>query len=119
MIMGDLVLLETEINQVMLKMIEGGLEITAVDNHLLRANPAPFYMHVGGHGDATKMATVIRNALAASKTPLATPAAAPRQPSNLIPHSLIRSSASKDRRTAASINSPCRAVIRSQKMACR
>jgi len=72
MVMGDLVLLETEINPVMLKLIEGGLEITAVHNHLLRANPATFYMHVGGHGDPAKMATVIRDALAASKTPLAT-----------------------------------------------
>jgi hypothetical protein len=77
MVMGDLVLLETEINPVMLKMIEGGLEITAVHNHLLRASPATFYMHVGGHGDPVKMATVIRDALAASKTPLATPATAP------------------------------------------
>ena len=48
MIMGDLVLLETEINPVMAKLIEGGLQITAVHNHLLRANPATFYMHVGG-----------------------------------------------------------------------
>jgi hypothetical protein len=80
MIMGDLVLLETEINPVMLKMIEGGLEITAVHNHLLRANPATFYMHVGGHGDPTKMATIIRDALAASKTPLATPTAAAPPP---------------------------------------
>ena len=77
MAMGDLVLLETEINPVMLKLIEGGLEIMAVHNHVLRASPATFYMHVGGHGDPTKMATVIRDALAASKTPLATPAAAP------------------------------------------
>src|SRR6476469_7788541 len=77
MIMGDLVLLDTEINPVMLKMIEGGLEITAVHNHLLRASPATFYMHVGGHGDPAKMATVILDALAASKTPLATPAAVP------------------------------------------
>ena len=67
--MGDLVLLETEINPVMLKMIEGGLEITAVHNHLLRASPATFYMHVGGHGDPTKMALAIRDALEASKTP--------------------------------------------------
>ncbi len=72
MVMGDLVLLETEINPVMLKLIEGGLEITAVHNHLLRANPATFYMHVGGHGDPAKMAAVIRDALGVSKTPLAT-----------------------------------------------
>ena len=73
MVMGDLVLLETEINPVMLKLIEGGLEITAVHNHLLRASPATFYMHVGGHGDPAKMAAVIHDALAASKTPLAAP----------------------------------------------
>ena len=69
MVMGDLVLLETEINPVMAKLIEGGLEITAVHNHLLRATPATFYMHVGGHGDPAKMAAVIHDALAASKTP--------------------------------------------------
>jgi hypothetical protein len=80
MIMGDLVLLETEVNPVMLKLIEGGLEITAVHNHLLRASPATFYLHVGGHGDPAKMATVIRDALAASKTPLAMPAAASAPP---------------------------------------
>src|ERR1700682_2926335 len=80
MVMGDLVLLETEINPVMLKLIEGGLEITAVHNHLLRASPATFYMHVGGHGDPAKMAAVIHDALAASKTPLAPPAAAAPPP---------------------------------------
>src|SRR3954447_26427305 len=76
MVMADLVLLETEINPVMLKLIEGGLDITPVHNHLLRASPATFYMHVGGHGDPARMAAVIRDALGASKTPLATPAAA-------------------------------------------
>lgn len=76
MVMGDLVLLETEINPVMLKLIEGGLDITAVHNHLLGASPATFYMHVGGHGEPARMAAVIRDALAASQTPLAAPAAA-------------------------------------------
>jgi hypothetical protein len=80
MAMGDLVLLETEINPVMSKLIEGGLEITAVHNHLLRANPATFYMHVGGHGDPAKMATAIHAALAASKTPLQAPAQAAPAP---------------------------------------
>src|SRR5262249_32074464 len=70
MVMGDIVLLETEINPVMAKLIEGGLQITAVHNHLLRANPPTFYMHVGGHGDLAKMAGVIREALSVSKTPL-------------------------------------------------
>lgn len=80
MVMGDLVLLETEINPVMLKLMEGGLEITAVHNHLLRAQPATFYMHVGGHGDPAKMAAVIRDALGASKTPLVAPAPASPPP---------------------------------------
>src|SRR5438270_6727098 len=77
MAMGDLVLLETEINPVMAKLIEGGLEITAIHNHLLRASLATFYMHVGGHGAPMKMAAIIRDALSASKTPLAAPAASP------------------------------------------
>jgi hypothetical protein len=70
MVMGDLVLLETEINPVMAKMIAGGIEITAVHNHLLRAVPATFYMHVAGHGDPAKIAAAIRDGLAESKTPL-------------------------------------------------
>jgi hypothetical protein len=80
MIMGDLVLLETEVNPVMLKLIEGGVEITAVHNHLLRSSPATFYMHVGGHGDPAKLAAVIHDALAASKTPLSIAAAASPPP---------------------------------------
>src|SRR5215203_3916012 len=74
-IMGDLVLLENEIAPVMNKLLEGGVEITAIHNHLLRASPATFYMHIGGHGDPVKMAEVIRTALAQSKTPLNAPAA--------------------------------------------
>ena len=77
MVMGDLVLLDTEINPVMAKLLESGLDITAVHNHLLRANPATFYMHVGGHGDPAKMATAIRAALAESKTPFNPPPATP------------------------------------------
>jgi hypothetical protein len=73
MVMGDLVLLETEVEPVMMKMIGGGLDITAIHNHLLRASPATFYMHVGGHGDPAKMAKVIRDALAVSATPMKAP----------------------------------------------
>src|SRR5262245_15468563 len=80
MAMGDLVLLETEINPVMSKLEQAGLEVTAVHNHLLRANPATFYMHVGGHGDPVRMAAAIKDALAASKTPLGAPAAAAAPP---------------------------------------
>jgi hypothetical protein len=80
MVMGDLVLLETEINPVMAKLLEGGVDITAVHNHLLRASPATFYMHIGGHGDPVKMASAIRAALALSKTPFDPPPANPTPP---------------------------------------
>src|SRR5437870_8578520 len=74
MVMGDLVLLETEINPVMLKLIENGIEITAVHNHVLRANPATFYMHVGGHGDPVKIAPALRHGRAEGYSPPTTPA---------------------------------------------
>src|SRR3982074_750321 len=74
MVMGDLVLLETEITPAMTKLLDGGLDITAVHNHILRASPATFYMHVGGHGDPEKMASAIRAALSASNTPFDVPA---------------------------------------------
>ena len=80
MAMGDLVLLESEINPVMLKMIASGLEITAVHNHLLGATPATFYMHVAGHGDPVKIATAIRDGLAESKTPLSVAASTAAPP---------------------------------------
>ena len=73
MVMGDLVLLDTEIAPVMSKLIENGVEISAVHNHVLRGNPATYYMHIGGHGDPVKLATAIRTALAESKTPLTAP----------------------------------------------
>jgi hypothetical protein len=75
MVMGDLVLLETEITPVMTKLLDGGLDITAIHNHILRASPATFYMHIAGHGDPEKMAASIRSALSsASKTPFDPPA---------------------------------------------
>ena len=67
------VLTEAEINPVMAKLLDGGIEITAVHNHLLRANPAPYYLHVGGNGDPAKLAEAIRLALTQSKTPLEAP----------------------------------------------
>ncbi len=85
MVMGDVVLTESEIKPVMTKLLEGGMEITALHNHLLRANPATFYMHVGGHGDPVKMAETIRAALALSKTPAESgqAASAPASPPDL------------------------------------
>jgi hypothetical protein len=75
MFMGDLVLTESEISPVMKHLVDNGVEISAVHNHLLRASPAVVYMHVAGHGDPAKQAQVLHDALALSKTPLA--AAAP------------------------------------------
>jgi len=69
MMMGDLVLTETEVNPVMRSLLANGVQVTAVHNHLLRASPAPFYMHVGAHGDPVKISKAIRDALAETKTP--------------------------------------------------
>ncbi len=73
MVMGDLVLTQDEVNPVMRKLEEGGVEITAVHNHLLRAEPMTLYMHVQGHGDPVKLAGAIHAGLALSKTPFAPP----------------------------------------------
>ena len=87
MLMGDLVLLDTEITPVMTKLLDSGLDVSAIHNHILRATPATFYMHVAGHGDPEKMASAIRTALSsASKTPFdppATTATAPPPPIDL------------------------------------
>jgi hypothetical protein len=71
------VLLDGEINPVMTKMIENGFEVTALHHHLLSTTPDLFFMHVSGHGDPVKIASTVLAALAASKTPLTPPAAAP------------------------------------------
>ncbi|MFL6843453.1 MAG: DUF1259 domain-containing protein [Allosphingosinicella sp.] len=76
-VMGDLVLLQNEVNPVLSRLLEGGLTITALHNHLLRSSPATMYMHVEGHGDAVRLAAALRNALAASGTPTAAPPPAP------------------------------------------
>src|SRR5437762_8381537 len=76
MVMGDLVLLHEEVNPVMKKLADGGIEITALHNHVLRSSPATMYMHFSGRGDPVRLATVLREALSESKTPLAAPAAA-------------------------------------------
>ena len=67
MVMGDLVLLETEVTPVMSKLLDSGLDVTAVHNHILRASPATFYMHIAGHGDPEKMAASIHMALSSGK----------------------------------------------------
>jgi biotin operon repressor len=80
MFMGDLVLTENEVSPVMKRLIEDGIEITAVHNHLLRTSPAVFYMHVGGQGDPVKLAQTLHAGLALSQTPFAAPAPAAAPP---------------------------------------
>ena len=77
MVMGDLVLADTEISPVMKRLIEGGIEITAIHNHLLRTSVPVFYMHVGGHGDPVKLAEALHAGLALSATPLSQTSAPP------------------------------------------
>src|SRR6516164_2795629 len=80
MVMGGLVLTMDEVSPVMKKLVEGGIEVTALHNHLLRNQPFTMYMHILGRGDPVKLAAALHSALGESKTPLAaasTPAAAP------------------------------------------
>jgi len=69
MVMGDLVLTEDEIEPVMKSLLDSGIEITALHNHLFHAVPATFYMHIGGMGNPVNMANAIHTALQLSKTP--------------------------------------------------
>jgi Domain of Unknown Function (DUF1259) len=80
MVMGDLVLLEDELNPVMEKLRASGFEISAVHNHLLDETPRVMYMHYMGHGAAAELAASLRGALAVSKTPLEKPTAATEEP---------------------------------------
>jgi len=77
MVMGDLVLLDQEIPAVMSGLLAGGLEVTAVHNHLNEMSPHVMYMHYGGQGDAVQLAKALRQALSASGTPLGGVGAAP------------------------------------------
>ena len=81
MVMGDLVLTQSEVNPVMAVLEANNIQITALHNHLLRSTPATMYMHIDGHGDAVKLATAIHAALAKSQTPLgASPPPGPAAP---------------------------------------
>lgn len=80
MMMGDLVLTESEVTPVMRALLASGVSVTGVHNHLLRAAPATFYMHVDGHGDPAKLAKAVREALAQTKTPFETAAAPAGEP---------------------------------------
>jgi hypothetical protein len=80
MVMGDLVLTQDEVEPVMLKLQEGGIEQSALHNHLLGETPHVMYMHIEGHGDPAQMAKVIHDAVALTKTPGPDASSAPRRP---------------------------------------
>ena len=80
MVMGDLVLLEDELNPVMDKLRSSGFEITAVHNHLIDETPHVLYLHYMGHGPAAQLATSLKEALSVSKTPLDKPTPAAEEP---------------------------------------
>src|SRR5262245_54006056 len=73
-VMGDLVLIDREVGPVMQKLVDSGIEITALHNHLLNETAHIMYMHIHGQGDAVKLASSLHDALALSKTPAASPA---------------------------------------------
>jgi hypothetical protein len=75
MAMGDLVLGEDEVSAVMRTLQQGGVEQTALHNHVLHESPRVMYMHISAHGDAAKIAQTIRSALGQSHTPLGAAAA--------------------------------------------
>jgi hypothetical protein len=74
--MGDLVLTEDELPAVITKLQSGGVEQTAIHHHVTRESPRVLYAHIHAHGDAIKIAQTIRAAVALTKTPAPTAAAA-------------------------------------------
>ena len=80
MTMGDLVLLESEVTPVMDALQKGGIQQSALHNHLIGESPHVMYMHFDGHGDAAKLAHTLHDALALTKTPMGPMAAPPATP---------------------------------------
>jgi hypothetical protein len=76
MVMGDLVLTEDEVEPVMMKLQQSGIQESALHNHLLGESPHVMYMHIASRGDAVEMAKSIHDALALTKTPGLDPASA-------------------------------------------
>ncbi len=82
MMMGDLVLLDSEVPKVIAKLVEENLDITAIHNHLINEAPAVKYIHFHGSGDAVQLAEKIKAVLAVTATPL-TPTMAQTQTKNI------------------------------------
>ena len=73
MMMGDLVMQDSEESAVVAKLVSSGLSITAIHNHLTNEQPAIKYIHFSGTGDPLKLAASIKSVLAITGTPLAAP----------------------------------------------
>src|SRR5438094_4210504 len=67
---GDLVLTEDEVAPVFDKLRKEGIEVTALHNHLIGETPRVMFLHIAGKGDAARLASHIKDALALTKTPL-------------------------------------------------
>jgi hypothetical protein len=74
MMMGDLALLESEVAPVTAKLVAGGVELTALHNHLIGLTPFIMYLHFCGEGNPEKLAGAMRSALSVTGTPMAPPA---------------------------------------------
>ena len=70
MMMGDLCMLDSEEPAVVAKLVEVGLSVTAIHNHLIGEKPAIKFLHFSGSGDAVTLAGKIRQVLAVTGTPL-------------------------------------------------
>jgi hypothetical protein len=80
MMMGDLVMLDSEEPAVVAKLVALGLGITAIHNHLLGEKPAIKFLHFSGTGDAAQLATGIKQVLTLTATPFGAPAASAGTP---------------------------------------
>jgi hypothetical protein len=67
MVMGDLVLMQDEVNPVMSAALNNGLEVTALHNHFFFDQPKVYFMHIGGEGSLDQLARGVRAALDTSK----------------------------------------------------
>src|SRR5689334_22172135 len=83
--MGDLVLLQDEVNPVMSALLTNGLEVTALHNHFFGDEPRMYYMHVHGHGKPAELAQKVKPAIDLIGKSTNRPAAAPTGPSTAAP----------------------------------
>ena len=109
MVMGDLVLAESEVEPVMLKLVQSSIEITALHNHVLEESPRVMYMHIQGHGEApsSRKPSTTRSRLPRPRLPLLLQPL--RRSSISTPRSSIRSSAARARTITACTSSVCHA----------